>query len=149
MLAIRYFVCAACIALVSCSNSSRHGSDAERPLCLKQSAGGNVAIHGIYVFGGLQHGAAAVDETCANNVMDLHVAEVTKAPSSDNSSLLGNFRDAFYFSPKIKSGMFKVDGIGRVDPEKKEILIQEITAFHEVDRSERDRVFELIRANEE
>ncbi|MGN6111917.1 MAG: hypothetical protein ACTHOC_02715 [Luteimonas sp.] len=80
--------------------------------------------------------------------MDLHVAKVEKAASSQNSSLLGDFRYAFYFSPKIKSGMFKVDGVGRVNSETKEVWIQEITAFHEVDRSEKNRVFELIRASE-
>lgn len=137
------------IACTACSHEEPHAAKNQDSLCQVQTVTRNakISVNGVYVFGDFQHGVAVIDEHCPSKMARVYIAKSPQKDSFSEQQLA--FRHALFFSPKVKSGMFKIDGILVVDQSQGKMRVDEVTRFYEISGAEKDRIFALARTKQE
>lgn len=132
------------ITCVSCDGSTSEGS----PYCFAVTSSQKdalIQVKELYLFGGREHGTVAVDRQCPAQVMKvLSYDKYSRISDQEAKNRVRQFHEKSYFTPSLKSGIFKIDGLVYFDKERDQVQVLDVLNYGEVERSEGDHLMSLI-----
>jgi hypothetical protein len=138
IMALVVFVCTACAGPRAGKNE----------YCEQFGAGkknSSVIAEELYFFGSLQHGFSVVNIDCPRFVMgELVEDKYSRVDSVEKAERVANFHKKMLFTPSLKSGVYRVDGVFFIDKKRWGVQLVDVIKFEEVGDEEARKVMSVV-----